>query len=212
MEHLPPAGYVYPMRALITERFAAPLSGSPEGGAGDYTLNPDMPKRPQALIPSAVLVPLVDRPGGMTVILTQRADTLPDHAGQISFPGGRVEPDDQGPEATALRETQEEIGLDPSFIQVVGRMADYETGSGFCIVPVVALVREGFSLTPEPAEVVEVFEVPLAFVLDAANHVRESALFRGVQRHFFVLPYQDRRIWGATAGLLVQLAHRLGTV
>lgn len=199
------------MRALITERFAAPVSASPDGGAGDYALNPDMPKRSKALIPSAVLVPLVDRPQGMTVILTQRAETLPDHPGQISFPGGRVEPGDQGPEATALRETREEIGLDAAYIQVVGRMADYETGTGFCIVPVVAVVRVGFALTPEPAEVAEVFEVPLAFVLDAANHVRESATFRGVERHFFVLPYQDRRIWGATAGLLVQLAYRLET-
>ena len=198
------------MRELIFRRFAeGPGSLGPVGG--DFVLNPAFPKTENALTPSAVLVPLVDRPDGMTVLLTQRAAGLADHPGQIAFPGGRVEESDDGPVATALREAQEEIGLGPEFVEVAGRLADYETATGFCVVPVVGVVRPGFTLQPSAAEVAEVFEVPLAFVLDSANHVRESAVLGGVERYFYVLPYEDRRIWGATAGLLVDLAHRLNT-
>ena len=198
------------MRALVIERFADPTSALATS-AGDFALNPSMPRLGPEAVPSAVLVPLIDRAQGMTVLLTQRAEDLDQHPGQISFPGGRIEEIDHGPQAAALRETEEEIGLRSEFIDVVGRLADYETGTGFCIVPVVAVVRPGFKLQPSPAEVAEVFEVPLAFVLDSANHVRESAVLRGVERYFYVLPYEDRRIWGATAGLLVDLAHRLNT-
>ena len=160
-------------------------------------------------MPAAVLVPLVDRPEGMTVLLTRQAETLPDHAGQISFPGGRIAPGDDGPVAAALRETAEEIGLGAEFITVAGRLDTYETGTGFSIEPIVGLVRTGFTLTPAPAEVAEVFEVPLAFVADSTNHLRESAVLGGVERSFYVLRYENWRIWGITAGLLVQLAGKL---
>ena len=198
------------MRALIIERFAGRAAVAATN-AGDYALNPSLPRLGPDPVPSAVLVPLIDRAQGMTVLLTRRAEDLDHHPGQISFPGGRIEAFDDGPQAAALRETEEEIGLRSEFIDVVGRLADYETGTGFRIVPLVAVVRTGFTLRPSPAEVAEVFEVPLAFVLDSANHVRESAVFRGVERYFYVLPYEERRIWGATAGLLVNLAHRLNT-
>ena len=196
------------MRELIFKRFS---EGPGFQGAvgGDFVLNSSFPKAENGLTPSAVLVPLVDRPDGMTVLLTQRAADLADHPGQIAFPGGRVEDPDDGPVATALRETQEEIGLGPEFVEVVGRLADYETATGFCVVPVVGVVRPGFTLQPSAAEVAEVFEVPLAFVLDSANHVRESAVLRGHEAHYYVLPYENWRIWGVTAGLLVDLARCL---
>jgi 8-oxo-dGTP pyrophosphatase MutT (NUDIX family) len=196
------------VRELINERFAEGPNSLGQVG-GDFVLNPSFPKAENGLIPSAVLVPLVDRPDGMTVLLTQRAADLADHPGQIAFPGGRVEESDDGPVATALRETHEEIGLGSEFVEVVGQLADYETATGFCVVPVVGVVRPGFTLQPSAAEVAEVFEVPLAFVLDSANHVRESTVLRGHAAHYYVLPYQNWRIWGVTAGLLVDLARRL---
>ena len=196
------------MRELITERFSA--SQDSEGASGGaFALNSNFLRAPDGLTPSAVLVPLVDRPDGMTVLLTQRAAHLSDHPGQIAFPGGRTEDSDDGPVATALRETQEEIGLSAEFIQVVGRLANYETATGFRIVPVVGLVRTGFTLQPSADEVSEVFEVPLAFVLDSANHVRERAVLRGREAHYYVMPFENWRIWGVTAGLLVDLAKRL---
>jgi 8-oxo-dGTP pyrophosphatase MutT (NUDIX family) len=196
------------MRDLITERFSA-LPDTQGASGGDFALNPNFPRPRDSLTPSAVLVPLVDRPDGMTVLLTQRAAHLSDHPGQVAFPGGRTEDSDDSPVATALRETQEEIGLGAEFIQVVGRLADYETATGFRIAPVVGVVRTGFTLSPSADEVAEVFEVPLAFVLDSANHVRESAVLRGREAHYYVLPFESWRIWGVTAGLLVDLAKLL---
>jgi len=173
-------------------------------GRGDHNLNPDLyPDGP--LTPAAVLVPLVDRPGGMTVLLTQRTDHLNDHAGQISFPGGRVEEQDADVVATALRETEEEIGLSRTHVEVVGRLDQYVTRTGFSVTPVVAVVRPGFSLELDSFEVADAFEVPLTFVLDPGNHERHSRVWNGAERFFFVLPYEDRYIWGATAGMLVNL-------
>lgn len=181
----------------------ARMAGAPRE-RGDYDLNPDY--RPDgALTPAAVLVPLVEHADGMTVLLTQRTDHLHDHAGQVSFPGGKVDAEDTDEIAAALRETQEEVGIAPERIEVVGRLDEYITGTGFTVTPVVGLLAPGFTLEPDPFEVADVFEVPLAFFLDPANHRRESRVWKGRERHFYVMPYEERYIWGATAGMLVNL-------
>ncbi len=174
------------------------------GERGDHDLNPDL-KPEGELIDAAVLIPIVDRADGMTVLLTQRTEHLNDHAGQVSFPGGRVEAGDADPVATALRETEEEIGLAASHVEVIGRLDDYLTRTGFLVTPVVGLVAPPFTLELDSFEVAEAFEVPLAFVLDAANHERHSRVWNGAERFFYVLPFEDRYIWGATAGMLVNL-------
>lgn len=157
---------------------------------------------------AAVLVPIVARPEGLTVLFTQRTAHLNDHAGQVSFPGGRCEADDPSPVHTALRETEEEIGLDPAHVEVLGLLPQYRTGTGFSVTPVVGLVRPPFTLKPDSFEVAEVFETPLAFLLDPANRQRHSMEIAGVLRHYYAMPYQGYFIWGATAGMLVNL-HQL---
>lgn len=174
------------------------------GQRGDHDLNPGMRPRDD-LTPAAVLVPLVDRPGGLTVLLTQRTAHLNDHAGQISFPGGRVEPEDPSHLAAALRETEEEVGLPADRIEIIGTLDHYIVRSGYRVTPVVGFVNPPFEVRADPFEVAEVFEVPLSFVLDTDNHVMESRTDKGVERTFYVLPYEDRYIWGATAGMLVNL-------
>ncbi|MFM2042158.1 MAG: hypothetical protein RLY86_734 [Pseudomonadota bacterium] len=176
---------------------------------GDHDGNPGL-HPPAELREAAVLVGLVDRTGqpgvdALTVLLTQRTAHLAAHAGQISFPGGGVEPDDTGPEDTALRETEEEVGLTRERVEVLGYLDTYITRTGFRVTPVVALIRPPFILNPDPYEVAEVFEVPLPFILDPASRRRESREYKGALRHFWVFPYQDRYIWGATAGMLVNL-------
>lgn len=162
--------------------------------------------QPSPLVPAAVLVPLVQRDDGLTVLLTQRTAHLAHHAGQISFPGGRIEPTDHDPIAAALRETEEEIGLPPKAVDVLGRLGDYVTGTGFTVVPVVGLIQPPFSLVPDSFEVKDIFEVPLAFVLDTSNHKRHSRVTpEGETRHFHAIPFGDRYIWGATAAILVNL-------
>jgi 8-oxo-dGTP pyrophosphatase MutT (NUDIX family) len=185
------------MREAILKRLAnGAMNGEPGGSA-----------RPgQVLRAAAVLVPLIDRPEGMTVLLTRRSDDLPDHAGQISFPGGRIEEGDGGPVEAALRETAEEIGLDPARVEVLGVFAPYRTGTGYHITPVVGLIRPPVALSPDPAEVAEVFEVPFAFVLDPANHRRHSMLWRGEVHWYDAVSFGERYIWGATAGMLVRFA------
>lgn len=164
----------------------------------------------QVLTPAAVLVPIVLRDEGQTVLLTQRTAHLRDHGGQISFPGGRVEADDLSPTHTALRETEEEIGLLGERIEIVGFLPEYRTGTGFRVTPVVALVHPPFELQPDPFEVAEIFEVPLDFLLDPANHQRHSLHYRGELRNYFAMPYGDYFIWGATAGMIRSLSERLG--
>ncbi len=162
------------------------------------------------LTPAAVLVALVARPGGPRVILTQRAAHLSAHAGQISLPGGRMEAWELSAAATALRESEEEIGLEPERVEILGSLRAYDTVTGFRIYPVVGWVAEPpLAFRPDPSEVTEVFEVPLDFLLDPANHRRDSYVRNGQRRHFFVLPYEDRYIWGATAGILVNFARTL---
>jgi len=176
---------------------------------GDHDLNPDL--RPDGpLRPAAVLVPLVDRADGLTVLLTERTAHLHAHAGQISFPGGAFEPGDADAVAAALRETEEEVGLAPEQVEVVGRLDTYVTRTGFEVTPVVGLVRPPVLLRPDPFEVADVFEVPLDFILDPARPARHSLEFLGRPRFFYAFPYENRYIWGATAGMLYNLQEVLG--
>lgn len=186
-------------RGLTRDRIVARLATATRAAApcGDDGPAPD--KR----VPAAVLVPLVDRPGGFTVLLTRRTEHLVNHGGQICFPGGRVEPADSDPMATALRETAEEIGLDPSAVEVIGVLDPYLTITGFMVTPVVGMVRPPLNLRIDAFEVADVFEVPLDFVLDPANHRRVP--HHTLPRTTYAMPYGDYNIWGATAGMLMNL-------
>jgi len=155
--------------------------------------------------PAAVLIPIVAGGSELTVLLTRRSNELPTHAGQIAFPGGKIDAGDASPLAAALRETQEETGIAARFVNPVGYLDPFETGTGFHIVPVVGVVSPGFDLVPEPGEVTDIFEVPLVFLMNPANHQRKKAMWKGRMREYHALPYQDRYIWGATAGMLVDL-------
>jgi 8-oxo-dGTP pyrophosphatase MutT (NUDIX family) len=158
------------------------------------------------LKPAAVLVPLVTRDDGMTVLLTRRTDHLNHHAGQISFPGGRVDDSDRDVRHTALRETEEEIGLDSTNIEVVGRLADFVVGTGYLVSPIIGLIQPPFALKPHAGEVAEVFEAPLDYVLDPNNFERHSREYEGIERFFFAITWNGHYIWGATAGMLRNLS------
>lgn len=161
--------------------------------------------RAAARRPASVLVAIVERPEELRVLFTRRTAHLKDHSGQISFPGGRAEPRDPSPEATALREAEEEIGLDPRRVEVLGTLSDYHTRTDFRVTPVVGLVAAPFDLRLDAHEVEEVFEVPLSFLLDPANHQRHSREFQGREVHYFAMVWGKYTIWGATAGMLVNL-------
>jgi 8-oxo-dGTP pyrophosphatase MutT (NUDIX family) len=176
---------------------------------GDHDLNPGWTLPSSELRPAAVLVPLIDRDDGMTVLLTLRPLHLSKHAGQIAFPGGRIEASDSDAAAAALREAEEEVGLPPDHVTLIGRLDTYVTGTGFEVTPVVGIVRAPFPVAIDPSEVAEVFEVPLSFVLDSRNHRRMTRLQGERLREFFMLPFENRNIWGATAGMLVNLAEVL---
>ncbi len=194
--------------ADIRRIFLDRVPGADRGGGaqrGDHELNPGMLPLSE-LRAASVLVPLVDRAEGFSILLTQRTAHLSQHAGQIAFPGGQVDEGDADEVATALRETEEEIGLSRAHIEPVGRLDRYITRTGFTVTPVVALVAPPFTLTLDPNEVDEAFEVPLDFILDPANRQQDSYDFQGVTRHFYVFRYDERNIWGATAGMLVNLA------
>lgn len=177
---------------------------------GDHVLAPELAAliKAQAKLPAAVLVPVIAREEP-TVLLTLRSSALSKHAGQIAFPGGKLDAADPDPLATALREAHEEIGLDAGYADPLGYLDPYLSGTGFRIVPVVALISPAFEMTINPAEVDEAFEVPLDFLMKPENHARHSREWRGVQRSFYAMPYGERYIWGVTAGILRRLYERL---
>jgi len=172
---------------------------------GDQDARPD----PSFLKAAAVLMPIVARPEELTVLFTRRTAQLRAHSGQISFPGGRIEEGDASEQAAALRETHEEVGIPAGSVEVLGRLADYHTRTGFRVTPIVGLVRVPFSLSVDAREVDEVFEVPLSFLLDPANHQRHSREFQGRQVQYYAIPYFDYYIWGATAGMLINFYRHL---
>lgn len=178
------------------------------GARSDFDLNVE---RDEARIlaepvrPAAVLVPIVLREEAATILLTRRADHLAKHAGQVSFPGGSVDDGDENAVAAALREAEEEVGLSADYVNVVGSLDQYRTGTGFEITPVVATISPGFELSLQEEEVAEAFEVPFEFVLNRKNHQRQSAVWQGRRRHYYAMPYGDYFIWGATAAMLVNL-------
>lgn len=190
-------------------------SGSPIAEAwrehGDHLLNPALNATFEdiKLRDAAVLVPVIDDADGAKVIFTQRTTTLRKHSGQISFPGGGIDAADGSPEVAALRETEEEIGIDRHFVEPVARLPDYRSATGFHITPVLSVVKRGFELKLNPTEVAEVFEVPLSFLMDHKNHQRGSRVWNGIERHFYVMPYDGREIWGITAGIVRTLYERL---
>jgi 8-oxo-dGTP pyrophosphatase MutT (NUDIX family) len=178
----------------------------------DFDLNPAPARRGAPLTPAAVLVGLVERRQGLTVLLTRRSDQLRRHSGQVAFPGGRMEPGESPAEA-ALRESREEIGLDPRFVRLVGLGDAYETGTGFSITPVVGFVREGFVLKADAAEVADIFETPFALLMDRAHHeLREHRSEDGLVRRYYALEHAGQTIWGATAGMIRALSERLFVV
>ena len=194
-------------RHLVTQRGSRDL----EHDSGDHVLNPDLDQLMErtSARDAAVLVPIVDRPDGATVLLTTRASGLRKHSGQIAFPGGSVDPEDASVEAAALREAMEEVALEPRFVETLGRLPRYRTTTGFRITPVLGLVSPGFSLVPDPSEVADAFEVPLSFLMTEANHRRDSREWGGHMRHFYSMPFGERMIWGVTAGILRTLYERL---
>jgi 8-oxo-dGTP pyrophosphatase MutT (NUDIX family) len=183
-------------------------------GASDFDLNPDLAARNvsadamRAARPAAVLIPAIARPV-ITLLFTLRTEHLAAHAGQIAFPGGKSEPQDADALATALRESHEEIGLDPALVEPVGSLDCYLTGTGFCITPVIGLVPPDVPLTLDRNEVAETFEVPLPFLMDLDNYQRHTRTIGGIERHFYAIPFGGRFIWGATAGILRHMCQRL---
>ncbi|MGG7565268.1 CoA pyrophosphatase [Rhodovulum sp. DZ06] len=184
-----------------------------DAGTSDYDLNPDLRPalsggRPR-LRAAAVLCPVVEREGELRVILTRRSDHLKAHSGQVAFPGGKLDPSDPSLAHAALREAEEEIGLPPSMVRLLGEIDGHETGTGFAITPFVGIVDPAFVPRPDPGEVAEVFEPPLSFLMDPANRRRDSRDWQGKRRYFYAIPWEGRYIWGATARMLVGLSDRL---
>ena len=197
---------------LNIEHIAEAISRTGPEGSTDFDLNPEVRAAlPEArkLRKAAVLVPLIERGSGLNVVLTRRSAMLKHHPGQIAFPGGKVERDDASPEAAALREAHEEIGLDPETVSVLGELPFHETVTSFEIRPFVGLITRDFAPVPEVGEVDEVFEVPLRFVMDPANLAVRSRVWHGTMRHFYVIPYGPYYIWGATARMLKMMSDRV---
>jgi 8-oxo-dGTP pyrophosphatase MutT (NUDIX family) len=182
---------------------------SPQAAGGDYQLNPDFALAVETYLDAAVLIPVVARQPAAGVLLTRRTKHLPAHAGQIAFPGGKIEPDDAGPAAAALREASEEIGLDPASVEIVGYLDPYLTRTGFRVTPVVGRIEPGGSFTLNRDEVDDLFEVPLPVLMTPANHHRRSRVLNGQTRYFYEIPFDGRIIWGATAGIIKNWYERM---
>lgn len=198
------------LRARARERLLAEPPAPTEARFGDHQLNPDFRPRPDMRFrDAAVLVPIVVRTPQVQLLLTQRTSHLASHAGQIAFPGGKIDPADAGPAGAAIREAGEEIGLDAGLIRPLGYLDAYLTGTGYRVVPVVAEVAADHRLTINPDEVDAVFEVPLAFLMDPANHHLGSREWNGVARHFYEMPFEGRYIWGVTAGIIRAFYERI---
>ncbi|MFY9895904.1 MAG: CoA pyrophosphatase [Xanthobacteraceae bacterium] len=195
------------LRLEVPPALTDPLA---QGARGDLDLNPALWERAgvSASRPAAVLVPIIDR-REPAVLLTLRTEELASHAGQVAFPGGKIDPDDESPVAAALREAKEEIGLSPTLVEPLGYLDLYLTFSGFRILPTVARVKPDFTLVVNPLEVTETFEVPLAFLMNPANHQRGSRDWKGVMRDYYAIPFGDRYIWGITAGIVRNLYERV---
>ena len=203
-------------KGIVMEKLAAQRDGPgqrPNENGGQILTKkkfvPSEQRSKESLIPAAVLVPLVNRKDEITVLLTKRTDHLNNHAGQISFPGGQMDQNDRSPEHTALRETEEEIGLTGQFIEVVGHLNDYVVGTGFLVSPFIGFIEPPFLLNPHENEVAEVFEAPLYFITHPDNFERHIRKINGIERSFVAIQWYDRLIWGATAGILRDLSHRL---
>lgn len=182
----------------------------PSGESSDFDLNPlAAPPPGQALRPAAVLVPIWLRPNGARLILTKRASHLKHHPGQIAFPGGKVDDEDASPQAAALREAWEEIGLPPDQVEILGQLPNHETVTNYCMTPILGLIRDDFCAIPEAGEVEEVFSVPLSHVLTRSNYLVEGRVWKGQPRRYFTVPYGPYYIWGATARILHSLAERV---
>jgi len=192
-------------QAWLAERLARPAPASALNLSDGFRL----PGREGPPKPAAVLVPLVNRHAGLTVLFTERSLDLPDHPGQISFPGGRIEPEDRDPGVAALREAQEEVGLPHERITLLGRLAEYDTVTGYRVTPVVGWVEPPFAVTPDPVEVADVFEVPLSFLLEPSNQQRHFRMIGDRRRDYYAIPYGERYIWGATAAMLLILDRTL---
>lgn len=173
----------------------------------DDDLNPEARIIPEGVVPkpAAVLVPLVPRGSGLNLLLTQRTPHLSRHAGQVAFPGGRIDAGDRSPIAAALRETEEETGIDRRFVEPLGFLDTYVTGTSYRVIPVVGMLKPGFTVTPHEGEVADVFEVPLSFLMNPVNHERHSREWQGRLRYYYAMPYEGRYIWGATAGMIRNL-------
>lgn len=199
------------LRDRLLERLSPAASWRPDArpSRSDYDLNPGFTRPERTLRPAAVLAPVIARPGGATVLLTRRSDSLASHTGQIAFPGGRLDPGETAVEA-ALREAREEIALDPASVEVLGVGDPYETVTGFLVTPVVGWLSAPPVVSPAPAEVAEVFEAPWDFLMDTANHRRDFYdPESGPRRWFWAMPWRERYIWGATAAIVRALRSRL---
>jgi 8-oxo-dGTP pyrophosphatase MutT (NUDIX family) len=183
----------------LRERLARPAPREARNLSDGFRL----PGRHGAPTPAAVLVPLINREDGLTVLFTERSRDLPDHPGQISFPGGRVEAGDADTGIAALREAEEEVGLSRKHVTLLGRLEPYETVTGYRVTPVVGWVEPPFEVKADPVEVADIFEVPLAFLLEPANHQRHFRMVGNTRRDYYAIPYGDRYIWGATAAMLL---------